>query len=313
MIAIPRFISFLSASTILAGCIGTEYIDDPVSPPAATRLVVIPSSVILRPGGAMQFRAHMVDGNGGSTPAFDVHWFSSDTSRVAVDSAGVAVARTIGQARIGAQVNTLTSDAALVTVVADQNQVARVEVAPQNVQRRSGESQQFTATAYNMNNQVIGGRLVSWSSSSAGVVSINASGLATAQSAGSASIVATIDSIESLPATFTVMSNVRTGMFVTRPGSGHPVQGTATLNQGSNGALVLSFGSNFSSAGGPDVRVYLSTTSSVGANSIDLGRLQRFTGSQSYNIPSGVQLSTYDWIIIHCVPFNITFGYARLQ
>jgi Electron transfer DM13 len=31
------------------------------------------------------------------------------------------------------------------------------------------------------------------------------------------------------------------------------------------------------------------------------------------NVPAGVTLTTYNWVIIHCVPFNVTFGYAQLQ
>lgn len=298
---------------LFASCIGTDYIDDPVSPTPAARLVVMPSAAALQSGQSVQLQALVVEGNAGGTPATGVVWSSSDTTRVVVDASGIAVARAIGQARITAQANTLTSDAAVITVVADQNQVARVEVSPSSVQRRPGETQQFTATAYNINNQMIAGRPVAWISSNTSVASITTNGAATARSAGTASITAIIDGVESLPAMFTVSANSRVGTFVMRPGSGHNVRGTATLAQQSNGSLVLSFGSDFASAGGPDVRVYLSITSTVGASSVDLGRLQRFSGAQSYSIPSSVQLHTYDWVIIHCVPYNITFGYARLQ
>jgi uncharacterized protein YjdB len=299
--------------TVVAGCIGTDYVDDPVSPPSAARIAIVPSGVALQPGETVQLQALLVDPSGGGMIASGVLWSSSDTGIVSVSNAGLAMARQAGQARITARANNITSDGALITVVTDQNQVARVEVLPQSVQRRPGESQQFTATAYNINNQVIAGRPVAWSSSNTSVATITAAGMATAQSVGATSITAIIDGIESLPATLTVSANSRVGTFVMRPGSGHDVRGTATLSQQGNGSLILAFGSDFASAGGPDVRVYLSTTNTVGAGSLDLGRLQRYTGAQSYNVPSNVQLNTYDWVIIHCVPFNITFGYARLQ
>ncbi len=298
---------------LITGCIGTDYIDDPVAPPLVARLVVTPSAVALQPGQSVQLQAQLVDVSGATTPASGVAWTSSDTTVVDISSAGVALARAVGQARIIAQSNTLTSDAALVTVVTDQNQVARVDVTPQSVQRRPGETQQFIARAYNLNNQIISGRPVSWTSGNSSVVTIGMNGLAEAHNVGTASIVATIDGIQSQPATFSVNANSRRGTFVMRPGSGHDVRGTATLTQQANGSLALAFGSDFSSAGGPDVRVYLSTTNTVTANSLDLGRLRSYTGAQSYSVPSNIQLYAYDWVIIHCVPFNITFGYARLQ
>lgn len=300
-------------SLFLAGCMGTDYVEDPVSPSTSTRLVITPPVAALQPGQSVHLQALLVAGNDPGTPANGVLWTSSDTSKVVVRETGVAVARAIGQVRITARTSHRTSDAALISVVADQSQVARVDVTPQSVQRRPGESQQFAATAYNINNQIISGRPVTFNSSNSSVATVGANGLATAQSVGTTSITATIDGIESLPATLAVSSSSRTGTFATRPGSGHPVRGTATLARQSGGGLVLSFGSDFASAGGPDVRVYLSATNTVGAGSLDLGRLQRLSGAQSYVLPSNVQLTTYDWVIIHCVPFNITFGYARLQ
>lgn len=51
----------------------------------------------------------------------------------------------------------------------------------------------------------------------------------------------------------------------------------------------------------------------VNSQSVDLGSLRSFTGAQSYAVPPGIGINTYDWVVIHCVPFNVTFGYARLQ
>ncbi|MGH7457397.1 MAG: DM13 domain-containing protein, partial [bacterium] len=73
------------------------------------------------------------------------------------------------------------------------------------------------------------------------------------------------------------------------------------------------FGSDFSSSSGPGLEVFLSTTNTVGANSRNLGRLQSTSGAQNYNVPSGIAFNTYSWVIIHCVPFNVTFGYAQLR
>ncbi|MCI0445761.1 DM13 domain-containing protein [bacterium] len=104
----------------------------------------------------------------------------------------------------------------------------------------------------------------------------------------------------------------RTGVFSSNPKSDYQVNGTATL-QLTGGSLQLILGSDFQSSSGPRLEVYLSNSNSINTGSITLGRLQRTTGSQTYNVPSDVTLTTYDWVIIHCVSFNVSFGYARLN
>jgi uncharacterized protein YjdB len=299
---------------ILQGCIGTDYIDDPVSPSQISpHVIVTPSATAVQAGLSAQFHAIFVNENGDSVAVAGVEWASSDTAIALVGSTGLVTARQQGQARITARYSNITSQPALVTVVADPNQVANVTVSPASVQKMVGETQQFTATAYNLNGNILTGKVPAWRSSDTSIVSVAPDGNATAHAAGMANIVATIDGVESSPAVITVSSGVRTGMFVMRPGSGHEVRGTATLTEQPGGNLVLFLGDDFASAGGPDVEVYLSTTSTVGSGSITLGNLKNFSGASSYDVPAGVGLNSYDWVIIHCVPFTITFGYANLQ
>jgi len=308
---------WLSASLLLlTSCVGTEYIDDPVSSvQIPARVVISPSTTAVQIGLSVRLRATLVNSVGDSVILEQVQWSSSNTVVATVNSEGVVMGSQPGQVRIMAQHANVVSMPALVTVVTDPNQVARVFVSPAVVQQNIGRTQQFTATAYNLNGDALSGRIATWFSSNSSTVSVNANGFASALTAGMAAISAVIDGIESGPSLFTVVDAgaSRTGTFVMRPGSGHFVRGTATLSRQTNGNLVLALGSDFASAGGPDVEVYLSATNSIGANSISLGNLQNFSGAQNYNVPSGVQLNTYNWVIIHCVPFNITFGYAQLQ
>lgn len=307
--ALAQRVLFSVLIAFAAGCIGTEYVEDPVSPPSM-RLLISPSNASLRVGDMLQLQA--VHENG--TPAAgQLLWVSSDTTVVGVGADGVATGRSVGQARITVRLDEVIGEIALLTVVADQNHVARVVVGPPVVQLAAGNTHQFTATAYALNGNIVTGVSPVWRSTNSRVVSINPSGLATAGETGSAEITAAVDGIESNPARVTVSGSSRSGLFVMRPGSGHDVRGTATLLQQANGSLTLTFGSDFASAGGPDVRVYLSTSNSINSTSLSLGQLQRFTGFQTYTVPAGVQLNTFDWVIVHCVPFNITFGYARLQ
>lgn len=76
---------------------------------------------------------------------------------------------------------------------------------------------------------------------------------------------------------------------------------------------MLNFGSDFSSSNGPGLAVFLSTTSGRNSGSLNLGNLQRNSGNQDYSVSGNVELGDFDWVIIHCVPFNITFGFAELK
>jgi hypothetical protein len=218
-----------------------------------------------------------------------------------------------GQTLISARGRGVTSVPAMLTVVADANQVARVIVTPDSGRITVGGTLQFTAVARNLNGDIFSGKTFTWRSSDVTIATVNNSGLATGLIAGEVNIIAMVDGIASPAARLAVLGTSRSGIFTRNPNSSYNVSGAATLEQQPNGSLVLRFGSNFSSSSGPGLEVFLSTTNTVGANSRNLGRLQRTSGEQSYNVPAGITLTTYNWVIIHCVPFNVTFGYAQLR
>ena len=117
---------------------------------------------------------------------------------------------------------------------------------------------------------------------------------------------------DEVPAT-EVMGDSRTGMFVKKPGTSYNVKGTATLEKQGNANLILNFDNSFSSSNGPGLAVFLSSTNGRNSGSLNLGNLQRTSGSQDYSVPVNVALGDFDWVVIHCVPFNVTFGFAELN
>ncbi len=84
-----------------------------------------------------------------------------------------------------------------------------------------------------------------------------------------------------------------------------------------NGKRYLELGDNFTTGRGPDVFVLLhrqSTPSSYDSSEfVNLGRIQRFNGSQRYEIPADVNLSEYQSVVIWCRAFNVTFGHGQLS
>ena len=105
---------------------------------------------------------------------------------------------------------------------------------------------------------------------------------------------------------------ILTGTFVN---ASYKVSGTVAIYKDSQGERVV-LGPAFKSDAGPDLKVYLTTdpkgNASVGSF-INLGVLQKTSGSQTYRLPSGKSSSGYKAIVIWCQRFSANFGYATLK
>lgn len=230
-----------------------------------------------------------------------------------------------GQVDIQATAHGVASDLARLTVVTNAaTPVATVTIASDNADLTIGESLFFTADVLALDGTPVTTATLTWQSTDLSVATINSSGLVNAISTGTTTITAIAAGITSLPVTVTVTQSQtsRSGQFT---GTSYTVSGTATLeiDPSNNNKLILRFGSDFLVDAGPGIYVYLSTSNQVNSSSIILeeeaGPLTqpdtapRLTGAQIFDVPLGVQLDTFDWVVIHCRPFNVTFGYAQLQ
>ncbi len=292
-------------------CIGTDFItESPLGNPA--RIEIEPRTSAIQQGSAISFQATYYDTLGEIVPGTSFQWMSSDASISAIDANGSAVGNQPGQVMIVAAANGVESEPALLTVVSDPSQVATVSVVPDSGSIRVGETQQYLAAAFNLNNDRLVGKVFSWRSSDPSIATIDNTGLLSAMMPGTVNIIASTDNIDSFPAFLEILGESRTGMFM-ESGTSYTVRGTVLLETLENGSLMLQFGSDFSSSNGPGLHVFLSTANRINAGSLDLGDLKMPSGAQSYQIPGTVELETYNWVVIHCVPFNVTFGFAELK
>jgi hypothetical protein len=114
----------------------------------------------------------------------------------------------------------------------------------------------------------------------------------------------------------------KTGTFVSGE---HTTQGTASITT-KNGQSFIKLGKSFkTSSSGPDLVVILHRSDNVIGSTkppayslkkgdyIILGRLQKFSGTQSYAIPKNINLADYKSAAIWCRKFNATFGAATLS
>ncbi|MBI4420543.1 MAG: Ig-like domain-containing protein, partial [Gemmatimonadetes bacterium] len=167
----------------------------PAPAPVAT-VTVDPSAVSGTVGQSGQFTATLKDAAGSVLTGRAVSWSSSNTAVATIDGNGYATATGAGSASIIAT-SEGKSGQAQVTVTGStpppppaDTSVASVTVAPASASVTVGQSQQYTVELRDAAGNTLSGRVVTWSSSSTAVATVDSSGLATAVGAGSASITA---------------------------------------------------------------------------------------------------------------------------
>ena len=132
---------------------------------------------------------------------------------------------------------------------------------------------------------------------------------------------------EPLPAEHAMSATEQSAMTVSEPlqltsgrfhKNAHDTRGRATVYRLADGRRVLRL-TEFATSNGPDVRVYLVAAGDVQdeaaakqAGFVDLGALKGNRGDQNYDVPAGLDLSTYRAVSIWCRRFSVNFGAAPL-
>lgn len=178
-----------------------------------------------------------------------------------------------------------------------------------------GESFQFSADYFN-NMGMLEMADIQWSSSDANVISISDNGEAEAIMNGEATITAMfmgkMDQITVTAGTETMQApNQRSGRF--SGANNYSVNGGFTLEE-SDDRLTLTFMDDFSASSGPGLFIYLSNNNRNITGGYEVGRIQRNSGTQTYEIDiNDVGLNTYDYVLVWCKPFGVLFGVGEIQ
>lgn len=98
-----------------------------------------------------------------------------------------------------------------------------------------------------------------------------------------------------------------------------PASGTVRIVT-KNGGRFLEFDQAFKTSDqGPDLHVVLDPAAKPPAKYedttryVNLGKLHKFNGAQSYPIPAGINLANYKSVVVWCRMANATFAYAPLE
>lgn len=92
--------------------------------------------------------------------------------------------------------------------------------------------------------------------------------------------------------------------------SAHEVEGEAKVIE-KDGKRILRF-ENFETINGPNLHIYLASDLNVN-DYVDLGEIKATKGNVNYEIPEGVNLEEYNYVVIWCVPFKVLFSYSELS
>lgn len=304
----------LGLCLLIAGCTGTDYIADPpmLAEPQPT-LTISPDMAAIEVGQSQALQAIYLDEMGMSVDGVTIEWAVSNPTVATVDQSGTVSGLREGQVSITARVGDTVSEPVTIGIAADPTQVALVRIAESgNVDLSPGDTSQLTTQTVNGRGETLE-RMPTWQSSDPAVATVDSLGQITAIAAGQATVTAVVEGKTSNAVQVTVLGPGRMGMFVPNPNSHYEIQGSVSLERTDAGSMQLVFGDNFQTNRGPRLHIYLSTTSTVSPGSIDLGELKSTTGTQTYAVPAGIELSDFSWVIIHCVPFNVSFGWAQLQ
>ena len=98
------------------------------------------------------------------------------------------------------------------------------------------------------------------------------------------------------------------GTFSGTPG--HAVSGSAKLYEFQGKRYI--YLENFSTTGGPDLRVYLATNTAA-TQFVSLGNLRANTGNQAYVINNPPDFTQYRNVLIWCQQFTVLFGASTLN
>ncbi|OJJ17903.1 hypothetical protein BKI52_29020 [marine bacterium AO1-C] len=302
-----KWVGLLLLTVLLNACVGEDVRQDSVR---AIEITTTRTALLI--GQNANLTASLKNPFGDSFSG-DVSWVSSTPAVATIDASGILTAVSIGQTRVTATAEGVTSNELLITVVSDANSVATIVItAPSTTNVGVGSTLQLTASARDVNGNALNVSDFTWTSSSTSIATVDQNGLVTGVADGVVTITASANNIDSQAYELTIGSGgssqaSRTAQFA--GSNGYRVSGDASLAAAGNG-IKLSLGSNFSSQSGPGLYLYLSNSSSSVSGGVELGKLRKNSGSDEYTV-DGVALDQYKFVIVYCKPFGAAFGFAE--
>ena len=259
-----------------------------------TSITVSPTTPSIAQGNTQQFAAtgHFKSSTANLTSL--VTWSSNKTSVATIVAGGLAKGLATGSSTISAILSGVTGSTML-TVTAPS--LVSIAVTPANSSIAAGNKEQFTATGtYNNGTTQNVTNTAAWSSSTSGVATITASGLATGVTTGTSSISATFSGITG-SAPLTVTAPVLVSIAVTpanssiAAGNSQQFVATGTYSNGTSANLTNASAWSSSVPGVATIAANgLATSATMGSSSI-IATLNGVTGSTTLTVTAPALVS----------------------
>jgi uncharacterized protein YjdB len=180
-----RRVAVWIATAAMAACVVAR---DVVTTIDVGSVSITPPATTVSVGAQIPLQAVVQDPSGRTITATDVHWSVQNPSIATISSTGVVTGVALGSTQVAASVN---GKSGIGTITVEKTPVASVVVTPPHVDAAPGTQAQLSATAYDAAQNPLSGRAITWSTSNAAVATVDANGMMTAVSTGSATITAT--------------------------------------------------------------------------------------------------------------------------
>ena len=296
------------AALFPGGCIGTDLVDELLGPDLS-RVEISEAAIDLLEGETFQLRAVYFDFLGQEASGAFV-WESDDPAIAEVDATGLVTGIAAGQTQVFATASTGQYDSLLVTIVADVDAIAAIELSAANRIVALGETLQVMAFVRNTKGEELTGITLDWQSSDPAVATVDQEGKVTGLSEGITRITASAAGIRSAPLEIRAGTATVSGSFVGR--NGYTASGAVTAGIDGEGAFVR-LEPDFQTQTGPGLHVYLSQSGTRAEDFVDLGALKATAGTQTYTVPTGVDPTRFGHVLIYCKPFSVVFASAELK
>lgn len=302
----------------LSSCIGTDLVEDRLSAmtlSAAGEAQTINGSIGRLIGETVTLEAWGMSDLGGSFQVVAVEWSSTDPAVAQVDEEGTVTALSTGTTSITATAQGIQSGPVTISVAADLNTVALVQIDTENNISiiNPGETLQLTGSTLNAAGGAIDGAAIVWSSSDETIATVDETGLVMGIADGAVRITASAAGVTGFVTLFVgdATSLSRTGNFEGL--NGYRASGEVTLMVNDEGNLSMVLSSNFTAQNGPGLYFYLSNSRNSVSGGVELGEARSVNGADTYEVPEGVALEDFNHVVLYCKPFGVGFGTAELD
>ena len=286
---------------------------EPAGPSSTVAAIVInPAAPTLALNASLPLQVQVQDATGALVADAPVTWSVRDPNIAKVSETGVVTALALGTTEVAASSR---GKSGIATITVQRTPVATVVVRPDKVDAVVGSKTQLIATALDASQATLANRGIVWTTSNAGVATVDANGMVSGVGPGSAVITATSEG-KSATSTFSIVQGAVASVSVTpnpvtmvakqttqlaataRDASGGVVSGKSVVWSSSNTAVASVSSQGVVTAVGAGSTTITATidgvsgTSAVTVSNVPVAKVDVTPVSPTINTGSSIQLAT---------------------